>query len=93
VIAVSRKKWLKELGADLVVDYDEVEEKVKEFTDGKMTDVVVNSLGEQFWDKSFSVVGVRGKLVTFGTLLGANVRIDLGQLYSKHISILGVQLT
>ena len=90
VIAVSRKKWLKEFGADLVVDYDEVEEKVKEFTNGKMADVVVNSLGEKFWDKSFSVVGVRGKLVTFGTLLGANVRIDLSQLYSKHISILGV---
>ena len=90
VIAVSRKNWLKELGVDLVVDYSEVEEKVKEFTNGKMADVVVNSLGEQFWDKSFSVVGVRGKLVTFGTLLGANAKIDLSQLYSKHISILGV---
>ena len=90
VIAVSRKKWLKELGADLVVDYNEVEEKVKDFTNGKMADVVVNSLGEQFWDKSFSVVGVRGKLVTFGTLLGENARIDLSKLYSKHISILGV---
>jgi len=90
VIAVSRKNWLKELGADIVVDYNEAEEKVKEFTDGKMADVVVNSLGEQFWEKSFSVVGVRGKLVTFGTMLGAHARIDLSQLYSKYISILGV---
>ena len=70
VITVSRKKWLKEFGADLVVDYEELEEKVKEFTDGKMADVVVNSLGEQYWDKSFSVLGVKGKLVTFGALLG-----------------------
>ncbi|ACP36619.1 Alcohol dehydrogenase GroES domain protein [Sulfolobus islandicus Y.G.57.14] len=90
VIAVSRKSWLREYGADFVVDYNEVEEKVKEITNAKMADVVVNSLGEQLWDKSFSVVGIRGKLVTFGTLLGGNVKVDLSQLYSKHISILGV---
>ncbi|AAY80998.1 zinc-binding dehydrogenase [Sulfolobus acidocaldarius] len=90
VVAVSRKKWLKDFGADLVVDYNEVEEKVKEVTNGKMADVVVNSLGEKFWEKSFSVVGIRGKLVTFGTLLGAEVKVNLSQLYSKHISILGV---
>ncbi|ACP56411.1 alcohol dehydrogenase catalytic domain-containing protein [Saccharolobus islandicus] len=90
VIAVSRKSWLREYGADFVVDYNEVEEKVKEITNAKMADVVVNSLGEQLWDKSFSVIGIRGKLVTFGTLLGGNVKVDLSQLYSKHISILGV---
>ncbi|ADB88430.1 alcohol dehydrogenase catalytic domain-containing protein [Saccharolobus islandicus] len=90
VIAVSRKSWLREYGADFVVDYNEVEEKVKEITNAKMADVVVNSLGEQLWDKSFSVVGIRGKVVTFGTLLGGNVKVDLSQLYSKHISILGV---
>jgi NADPH:quinone reductase and related Zn-dependent oxidoreductases len=85
-----KKSWLREYGADFVVDYNEVEEKVKEITNAKMADVVVNSLGEQLWDKSFSVVGIRGKLVTFGTLLGGNVKVDLSQLYSKHISILGV---
>ena len=90
VIAVSRKKWLKDFGADLVVDYNDVEEKVREFTNGKMADVVVNSLGQKFWDKSFSIVGIRGKIVNFGTLLGAEVKVNLSQLYSKHISILGV---
>ena len=90
VIAVSRKQWLKDFGADLVVGYEDVEDKVREFTNGRMADVVVNSLGEKFWDKSFSVVGVKGKIVTFGTLLGAEVKVNLSQLYSKHVSILGV---
>jgi len=90
VIAVSRKQWLKEYGADLIVDYNEVEDKIREFTNGKMADVVINSLGQQLWDKGFSVVGVRGRIVTFGTLLGAEVKVNLSQLYSKHISILGV---
>lgn len=39
VIAVTRKPWLKDFGADLIVDYEEVEEKVREFTDGKMAEV------------------------------------------------------
>lgn len=90
VIAVTRKPWLKDFGADLVVGYEEVEEKVREFTNGKMADVVINSLGEKFWDKSLAVVGVKGKIVTFGTLLGAEVKVNLNQIYSKHISILGV---
>ncbi|BAB67719.1 alcohol dehydrogenase catalytic domain-containing protein [Sulfurisphaera tokodaii] len=90
VIAVSRKSWLKDFGADLVVGYDEVEEKVKEFTNGKMADVVIDSLGGKLWNKGFSVVGVKGRIVTFGTLLGAEVSLNLSELYSKHISILGV---
>ncbi|QIW22780.1 alcohol dehydrogenase [Sulfolobus sp. S-194] len=90
VIAVSRKSWLKNFGADIVVGYDEVEEKVKEFTNGKMADVVIDSLGGKLWNKGFSVVGVKGRIVTFGTLLGAEVSLNLSELYSKHISILGV---
>jgi D-arabinose 1-dehydrogenase-like Zn-dependent alcohol dehydrogenase len=55
-----------------------------------MADVVINSLGSQFWDKSFSVVCLKGRIATFSTLLGAEVKVNSSQLYSKHISILGV---
>jgi len=89
VIAVSRKQWLTDFGADMVVGYEDVYEKVKDFTNGKMADVIINSLGREFWDKSFSVVGVKGKIVTFGTLTGAEIKLNLNQLYNKHISILG----
>ncbi|BBG23212.1 NAD-dependent alcohol dehydrogenase [Sulfuracidifex tepidarius] len=90
VIAVTTKSWLGEMGADLSVSYDEVEEKVGEFTHGRMGDVVVNSLGKAFWEKGMKVVGVRGKVVTFGTLLGSEATVNLYQLYSKHVSIMGV---
>ncbi|BCU67897.1 alcohol dehydrogenase [Sulfolobales archaeon HS-7] len=90
VIAVSKKEWLTGYGADVVVDYDGVEDKVRDFTDGKMADVVVNSLGEKFWEKGLQVLGVRGRLITFGTLTGAEVKLNLSQLYSRHIAILGV---
>jgi NADPH:quinone reductase-like Zn-dependent oxidoreductase len=46
VIAVSKDEWVKEFGADYVIsDYDKVAEKVNELTQGKMADVVLNSLG------------------------------------------------
>jgi NADPH:quinone reductase-like Zn-dependent oxidoreductase len=35
-------------------------------------DVVLNSLGVKTWDSSFASVGVNGRLVTFGSLTGAD---------------------
>lgn len=89
VIAVSKKNWLKEFGADYVVGYNEVVEKVKEITEGKMANVVINSLGSSVWDKSLEVLGYNGKLALFGTLTGADVKIDLSSIYSKHAKIIG----
>ncbi|MBP1357503.1 MAG: alcohol dehydrogenase catalytic domain-containing protein [Sulfolobus sp.] len=90
VIAVSRKKWLYDFGADYVVDYGDAIEKIKEITKGKMADVVINSLGEKFWDESFEVTGIKGKLITFGALTGNEVKINLSKLYPKHMTIMGV---
>ncbi|WP_338598594.1 alcohol dehydrogenase catalytic domain-containing protein [Sulfolobus tengchongensis] len=90
VIAVSRKNWLKELGADVVVGYENVEEVVKNYTNNKMADVVVNSLGSAFWEKGFSVLGNKGRLVTFGDITGAEVKLDLRRLYLSHQIIMGI---
>ena len=46
VIAVSKNEWVKDFGADYIIDnYEKVTEKVNEFTEGKMVNVVLNSLG------------------------------------------------
>ena len=44
VIAVSKDSWIKtDFGADYIIsEYDRVAEKVKEITNGKMADVVLN---------------------------------------------------
>ena len=72
VIAVSKDSWIKrEFGADYIIsDYDKVAEQVKEITQGKMSDVVLNSLGIGTWDRSFSSVGINGRWVAFGGLTG-----------------------
>ena len=90
VIAVSKDEWVKNFGADyVIVDYDKVTEKVNELTQGKMVDVVLNSLGVGTWDSSFASVGVNGRLVTFGGLTGADVKLNVQSLYSNQVKLVG----
>jgi NADPH:quinone reductase-like Zn-dependent oxidoreductase len=91
VMAVSKDGWIKrEFGADYIIsDYDKVAEQVKEITQGKMSDVVLNSLGIGTWDSSFSSVGINGRWVAFGGLTGADVKLNVQSLYSKQIKLIG----
>jgi NADPH:quinone reductase-like Zn-dependent oxidoreductase len=90
VIAVSKQNWIKDFGADYIItEYDRVAEKVKDLTQGKMADVVLNSLGVQTWENSFASVGLNGRWVTFGGLTGADVKLNVQSLYSKQIKLLG----
>jgi NADPH:quinone reductase-like Zn-dependent oxidoreductase len=91
VIGVSKDNWIKtDFGADYIIsDYDKVIENVKNITQGKMADVVVNSLGIGTWDHSFASVGVNGRWVAFGGLTGADVKLNVQALYSKQIKLIG----
>src|SRR5215203_5681706 len=67
VIAVSKHAWIKESefgGADyLINDYNRVADQIKEITQGKMADVVLNSLGIETWETSYASVGINGRWV------------------------------
>jgi NADPH:quinone reductase-like Zn-dependent oxidoreductase len=91
VIAVSTKKWIKEeYGADyLITDYKNIIDKVKEITNGQMVDIVINSLGRDTWNDSFSSIGINGRWVSFGTMTGRNVELNINELYSKQIKLIG----
>ena len=91
VIAVSRDIRIKtDFEADFVIsDYDKIEENVKEITHGKMADVVLNSLGISTWDSSFASIGINGRLVAFGGLTGADVKLNVQSLYTKQIKLIG----
>jgi NADPH:quinone reductase-like Zn-dependent oxidoreductase len=50
---------------------------------------VLNLLGVKTWDSSFASVGVNGRLVTFGSLTGADVKLHSQSLYYKQIKLIG----
>jgi NADPH:quinone reductase-like Zn-dependent oxidoreductase len=91
VIAVSKDEWVKkDFGADYIItDYDKVVEQVKDITNGKMVDVVLNSLGVSTWNTSFESVGINGRWVAFGGLTGGDVKLNVQSLYSKQIKLIG----
>src|ERR671924_743201 len=65
VIGVSKDDWIKtDFGADYIIsDYDKVVENVKEITNGRMADVVMNSFDVNIWSSSFESVGTNGRWV------------------------------
>jgi NADPH:quinone reductase-like Zn-dependent oxidoreductase len=93
VIAVSRHGWIKDSefgGADyLISDYNRVADEVKNITEGKMADVVLNSLGVETWENSYASIGINGRWVTFGTLSGPDIKLNLQSLYTRQIKLIG----
>jgi NADPH:quinone reductase-like Zn-dependent oxidoreductase len=75
----------KKMGAKVIA----VAENVKEITQGRMADVVLNSLGAETWDNSFACVGTNGRWVTFGGLTGADVKLNVQSLYTRQIKLIG----
>jgi NADPH:quinone reductase-like Zn-dependent oxidoreductase len=92
VIAISKDTWIKDdFGADYIIsNYDKIVEQVKEITQDKMADVVLNSIGVETWDSSFASVGINGRWVAFGGLTGADVKLNVQSLYSKQIKLIGL---
>ena len=88
-IAISSKGWVKDFGADYVIGYENALEEIRKITNSHMADVVIESIGEKFWDLGYSLLSKNGRMVAFGTETGSNAKIDISQLYSKQLSILG----
>jgi len=89
VIAVSRKGWVRDFGADHVTDLEQAYDVVRRESGGRMADVVVDPLGKDTFERSIGLLGVGGRIVTFGVLTGEEVKVSLSQLYNRHISVVG----
>ncbi|MDK7082737.1 quinone oxidoreductase [Pseudoglutamicibacter cumminsii] len=70
-------------GADYVLKYDEVPEKVLEITDGRGVDVAYDGVGKDTFDNSLASLRIRGMLVLFGGASGQVPPFDLQRLNSQ----------
>lgn len=89
VVAVSRRQWLRDLGADEVVDLDNARSAVERISGGLMADVVIDPLGSQTMSRSIGLLGANGRIVTFGVLTGDELRISIREIYSRQLKIIG----
>ena len=75
----------------LVVNYkkDDIVKVVKEYTDHRGVDVVVEHVGTKTWEISLRILGKGGRIVTCGATTGSEAKFDIRRLFYKQQSILG----
>ncbi|GAC1480141.1 MAG: zinc-binding dehydrogenase [Gemmatimonadaceae bacterium] len=79
------------LGADETINHrtTDVAKFVRDRTDKRGVDVVIDSVGEATWKQSLASLGRRGRLVTCGGTSGAMVETDVRRLFWNQWHIMG----
>lgn len=78
-------------GAEATINYrtDDLTDRVRELTDGKGVDAVLDCVGGTVFDASLRALAWNGRLVTIGGHGGETVRLDLIPLFRNQWSIIG----
>ncbi|WP_216592780.1 NAD(P)H-quinone oxidoreductase [Verrucosispora sioxanthis] len=97
VVATARAakhERLRELGADLLVDYREQDfvEEVRRATDGRGADVVLDIMGASYLGRNVAALAADGRLVVIGMQGGRKGELDLGALLTKRGTVAATAL-
>ena len=87
-----KAEYVQSLGADEVIRYDQVDlkETVKELTDGKGVDVVMDPVGGDVTEQALRATAWNGRLLVIGFTDGNIPKIPLNLTLVKGVSIVGV---
>ena len=87
----AKGNFAKKLGADLVINTrkEDFVERVKEWTDGRGADVVIDNLGGEVLPKSIDAVRPQGVVVAFGFAAGPEVTFDIRSLFFAEKQLRG----
>jgi len=83
---------VKELGANLVIDYTttpDFSEAVKEFTNKKGADVILDHVGAKYLAPNMNSLGYGGRLVIIGVISGIKAELNLALMMVKRQQIIG----
>jgi putative PIG3 family NAD(P)H quinone oxidoreductase len=77
------------LGADAGIDYEreDVVARVRELTDGRGVDVILDIVGGPYLDPNLRCLAVEGRLVVIGLMGGAKAELDLGRLLTRRLTV------
>lgn len=81
----------RDCGADHLINYEEDDfvAEIKDATDGRGVDVVVDHIGEATWDGSISAAARGGRIVTCGATSGVTPQTNIPKVFWKQLDILG----
>jgi NADPH2:quinone reductase len=79
------------LGADLVVPLaDGWADQVRDFTEGRGVDIVVDPIGGPAFDDAIRVLAIDGKLLVIGFAAGGIPTVKVNRLLLRNVSVVGV---
>ena len=88
----SKLERVKQLGADLVIDYTitpDFSDAVKEFTSKKGVDLILDHVGAKYLAPNMNSLGYKGKLVVIGVISGIKAELNLALMMVKRQQIIG----
>lgn len=82
------------LPLDAGVDYREESfvEAVSRHTEGEGVDVILDTVGADYWADNVASLAHRGRIVLVGTLGGRTARVDLGAVLRNRLTVVGTVL-
>jgi putative PIG3 family NAD(P)H quinone oxidoreductase len=94
IVTASPEKMdrVKALGADLVINFRETpdfSEAVKEFTNKKGVDVILDHVGAKYLAPNMASLGYAGRLVIIGVISGIKAELNLALMMVKRQQIIG----
>ncbi|GIJ79010.1 putative NAD(P)H quinone oxidoreductase, PIG3 family [Micromonospora phaseoli] len=91
---VTKHDRLRELGADLLVDYRDQDfvEEVRRVTGGRGADVVLDIMGASYLGRNVAALATDGRLVVIGMQGGRRGELDLGALLAKRGTVAATAL-
>ncbi len=100
VLGTSRSPWklerASELGLDVALDASgegvAFAERVREATDGRGADVVLDLVGGAYLAENLRAMAILGRLVVVGLPSGRTAEVDLGMLLSRRLTLVGTAL-
>ena len=84
--SASKADFAREIGADLVINTHngDLVERVKEWTNGRGADVVIDNLGGDVLATSIAAAKATGVIVAFGFAAGPEVKFDIRSLFFEQ---------
>ena len=82
----------RELGADEVIVYsrEDIRQRVKELTEGRGVNVVVDHVGAEFWPAASASLAPGGRYGICGVTTGYQVDLQIGLLFLRNQTVFGV---
>lgn len=87
-------QFCRDLGADLVVPYREREfpEVIREELGPRPVHVILDFVGESYWEGNQEVIATDGRWIVLGLLGGSRPRIDLGTILFRRLTVRGLAM-